>query len=78
MLTPQEDLKANRTARLQHYGVSLSGVISYRLHGRGKLDQNCGIKVMTCIFRDFIYCFEIMFVYARNTFGKVIEMCALM
>ncbi|XP_023721830.1 spondin-1 isoform X3 [Cryptotermes secundus] len=37
----KEDLKANRTAHLQHYGVSLSGVISYRLHGRGRLDQNC-------------------------------------
>lgn len=50
MLTPQEDLKANRTARLQRYGVSLSGVISYHLHGHGRLDQNCGIIIMLFIF----------------------------
>ncbi|XP_021918069.1 spondin-1-like isoform X3 [Zootermopsis nevadensis] len=37
----KEELKANRTARLHHYGVSLSGVISYRLHGHGRLDQKC-------------------------------------
>jgi hypothetical protein len=52
MLTPQEDLKANRTARLQRYGVSLSGVISYHLHGHGRLDQNCGIIIMLFIFCD--------------------------
>lgn len=61
MLTPQEDLKANRTARLHHYGVSLSGVISYRLHGHGRLDQKCGIKIIICIFNDFIYCSEFIF-----------------
>ncbi|XP_069679173.1 spondin-1-like isoform X2 [Periplaneta americana] len=37
----KEDLRANRTARLQQYGVSLSGVISYNLQGSGRLDQNC-------------------------------------
>lgn len=55
MLTPQEELKANRTARLQRYGVSLSGVISYHLHGHGRLDQNCGIIIMLFIFSDLCY-----------------------
>jgi hypothetical protein len=60
MLTPQEDLKANRTAHLQRYGVSLSGVISYHLHGRGRLDQNCGIIIML-YFLCFVHYFDTAF-----------------
>lgn len=71
MLTPQEELKANRTARLQRYGVSLSGVISYHLHGHGRLDQNCGIIIMLFIFSDLCslskYRFMLLNVLIKNT-----------
>ena len=71
MLTPQEELKTNRTARLQRYGVSLSGVISYRLHGHGKLDQNCGIIIILFIFSDLLslskYLFVLLNVLIKNT-----------
>lgn len=71
MLTSQEELKANRTARLQRYGVSLSGVISYHLHGHGGLDQNCGIIIMLFKLSD-LYClskyhFLLLNVLIKNT-----------
>lgn len=46
-----EELIANRTARLQHFGVSVSGVVSYSIELQ---DTSCG-KVRKYVNDCFIF-----------------------